>query len=424
MTAAIADSQHCGSPGRIGLERLYTRQFFQMFGAVALLMTGVSLQFHFGQYIQFLGHGVDALGRILSLSVVGTLLLRLHMGRWIDRFGCRATWLVGSLVLAATVGAMQLTDRLWLITILRTASTIAVAMQLTVVASFAALIAPPRRRAESIGTMGMAGFAGMLVGPALGDWIFAGGTESIVPYRIFFLTSAVCALASGIVMAFMENPPSRGLGSARSQCESNPVADHEIHKRSPSQLRIVVNHWPGMVLLVSVIFAIAFCWQSMFLERLAEAREFHSIKWFFLVYAPTAMILRLVFRRLPEQIGRTRTLILGLVLLGIGQLCLIGSHYQAALILPGVLMGAGHCFVFPSMVDLAAERLPPELRGTGTALVLGAGDLGMLIGFTTLGELIDRHGFDTALGALAATMFTGAAVMAFARRGVVFRRRS
>ena len=83
-------------------------------------------------------------------------------------------------------------------------------------------------------------------------------------------------------------------------------------------------------------------------------------------------------------------------------------------------MGAGHCFVFPSMVDLAAERLPLEHRGTGTALILGAGDVGMLIGFVGLGEVIDAHGFNAALMVLAATVLAGAAVVTVARREDVF----
>ena len=54
-------------------ETLYTRQFFQIFAAVILFMTGHSLQFHFGQYIGYLGHGVDTLGQILSSNPGATL---------------------------------------------------------------------------------------------------------------------------------------------------------------------------------------------------------------------------------------------------------------------------------------------------------------------------------------------------------------
>ncbi len=399
-------------------DRLYTSKFFQVWAAVALFMTGVALQFHFGQYVEYLGYGVDTLGMILSVSMVGTLLFRLHVGKWIDRFGCRPTWFVGAMVVALTVGSIQFTERLWLIAMLRTISTMASSAVMTTVAVFAATIAPPGRRAESIGTMGLAGFIGMIAGPTLGDWIFSDAGASIVPYRVFFSVSAACGLLAGGAIMLVSLPQPHGPTPTLSAV-GGPSRSVRM-----SQTRVVVKHWPGAILLVGVVFAMAFCLQSVYLERLAEVRGFKDIKVFFLTYCPVAMTLRIVFRRLPEQMGRSRTLLMGMLLLAGGELCLIGIRFQWQLVLPGLLMGAGHSFIFPSMVDLGAERLPDEFRGTGTALILGAGDVGMLIGFVALGELIDAFGFDTAVVVLAATVLTGAGLFALARRRDVFIRKS
>ncbi len=396
-------------------DRLYTPQFFNVFSAVVVFMTGLALQFHFGQYVEYLGHGVGTLGSILSISMVGTLLIRLPMGRWIDKFGCKPVWLSGTVVVAATMGAIQFTDRLWLIATLRTVSAMASATVMTTVAVFAAVVAPPQRRAESLGTMGLAGFLGLVLGPTLGDWVFAGATDTILPYRIFFSASAGFSLIAGAIVLFVRLPTPRDQMAALPRDAAGPA--------STSQLQIIRRHWPGVVLIIGVVFMMSFCWQSVFLERLAEARGFKDVKVFFLVYAPTAMLLRLAFRRLPERAGRSRTLVLGMGLMAIGQLVLAGVHTQVGLILPGLLMGAGHCFIFPSMVDLGAERFPPQYRGTGTSLILGAGDVGMLIGFVLLGELIDAYSFTTALRFLSATVLGGAIVFAVARRDVVFWRR-
>lgn len=387
-----------------------------MFIAVILFMTGVALQYHFGQYVQFLGHGVDTLGRILSISMIGTLAIRLYVGRWIDRFGCRPTWLAGMFVVAVAVGSIQFTERIWLIIVLRALSQMAMAAVMTTVAVFAAQTAPPHRRAESIGIMGLAGFLGIMIGPTLGDWIFSISTDSITPYRIFFSTSAFCSLfAAGVIMLTGFPPTTHSLPTTQSK-ETDSATAHR------SQIQVIVAHWPGSILLIGLVFSMIFCLQSSFLERLAEAREFKDIKVFFLVYAPTAMALRVIGRRVPERLGRTRTLAGGLLLLSTGLVCLIGIRSQGQLVLPAFLMGAGHCFVFPSMVDLAAERLPFQFRGTGTALILAAGDLGMLIGFVALGELIDSLGFDVALAALAGTVLLGAAVFSFARRDALVSR--
>lgn len=380
-----------------------------MWVAVALFMTGVALQFHFGQYMGFLGHGVDTLGLVLSLSVIGTLAIRLQIGYWIDRFGCRPAWLVGTVIVALTIGSIQFVSQLWLIVLLRMTSTMATALAMTTVAVFAANVAPPRRRAESIGTMGLAGFVGMLIGPTVGDLIFAGESVTITPYRIFFTTSALLSLLAGVVLLVVRAPS----GSA---FRVSPIATAQHRPaRGAAQRAIIYKHWPGWILLISVVFSMVFCVQSSFLERLAEARGFKDIKLFFLVYAPTAMALRLMFRRLPERIGRTRTLLAGMLLFSLGLACLTSVSQAWHLALPGFLMGAGHCFIFPSMVDLAADRLPPEKRGTGTSLVLGAGDVGMLIGYWSLGELIENYDYGVALWTLTGTVMLGAIVFALSR---------
>ena len=400
-------------------DQLYSPRFFQVCAAAALFMTGMALQFHFGQYVEYLGHRVDTLGKILSISIIGTIAIRLHIGRWIDRFGCKPTWICGSLVVATCVGSLQFVERLWILTLLRAASTMASAAVMTTVPVFAAMMAPAHRRAESIGTIGMAGFVGLIAGPTLGDWIFAGGGESITPYRLFFSASALCSLLACGMMALIAMPTTTDpLESAT--CSTGKAVRLEPDR--PSQARIMLQHWPGKILLIGVVFSMAFCLQSMFLERLAEARGFKDIKLFFIVYGPMAMVLRIVCRRLPEQIGRSRTLVLGMLLLAIGQLTLRDVHTQFQLVIPGLLMGAGHSFIFPSMVDLAAERLPLRFRGTGTSLILGAGDVGMLIGFAGLGTVIDGYGFDTALTLLAATVLGAAMVFVLSKPAQIFRR--
>jgi MFS family permease len=381
-------------------ERLYTPQFFQVFAAVACFMTGNALQFHFGEYLEYLDHDVDVLGRVLAIGMIGTLSIRFLIGRWIDRFGCRSTWLAGAGVAALAFASFPFVSSLSLIVAIRVVLMMAFATVMTTVAVFAAQIAPPHRRAESIGTIGMSGFLGIMTGPALGDWIFAGRPESVAPFRIFFMSSAACSLAAGAIVALLKMP---GAGNSAAP--------------EPPSWSLIRRHWPGPVMLIGVTFAMVFCMQMAFLERLADARGFQNIKVYFLVYAPTAMALRVLFRRLPERFGRTRTVVLGMSLLAIGLVVLSRAAAQWHLVLPGLLMGAGHSFVFPSMVDLAAARFPLRHRGLGTSCILGAGDVGMLVGFAGLGELFQRFGYTATLIGLAVLVACIAVVFAFwARR--------
>lgn len=380
-------------------DRLYTAQFFQVFAAVALFMTGFALQFHFGQYIGYLGHDEDVLGRILAAGMIGTLAVRLQIGRWIDHFGCKPTWVVGTTLVALTAVSLQFVTDVWLIAVIRGVYMMAFAAVMTTVAVFAAQIAPPHRRAESLGTIGLAGFSGMLMGPTIGDWIFASGVDSIAPYRLFFTLSAACSLLAGMIMLGVRVP-------ARPAAHERPVISWQV---------IRAHSWLP-ILLVAMAFSMVFCINMTFLERMADARGFQEIKLYFLVYAPTAMTLRILLRRLPERFGRQRTIVLGLCFCTAGILCLSQATVQWQLVLPGLLMGIGHCFVFPSMIDLAASRFPASHRGTGTSVVMGAGDIGTLIGFFMLGELIEAYGYGVAFTVLAFVVLAAGVTLGFSQR--------
>jgi predicted MFS family arabinose efflux permease len=246
----------------------------------------------------------------------------------------------------------------------------------------------------------------MMVGPTLGDVIFDAWRASHSVYYIFFFASAGGFLLSASLATVLpiERPAPAVQASVR------------------SIFRIARAHWPGMILIIGVTFTMGQCIHSLFLERLAEARGFENIKTFFLAYCPTAIALRFIFRRLPERFGRRRTVLLGMLLYGTGMLVLRSAQTQLGLILPAMVLGAGHCFVFPSMVDLGAERLPPEHRATGTAIVLGSGDVGFLVGAIAWGQLIERSGYDVTLATVAAVCGAAAVLYGWSQRATLFRR--
>ena len=378
---------------------LHTPLFFRVFAAVMLYMTGVSLQFHIGHYFAHLGHDVDLLGRVLAVGAAGVLLVRFQLGRWIDTAGCRRIWLVCMVTTALAVGLMQFTTSVAGLVALRLMWNVSQAAVMTTFSVFAGLIAPPHRRAESLGTMGLSGFVGMTIGPTLGDVIFATLGGGATAFHVFFTASALCSLAAATVVFFAVRLPD-GLEAQRAQrvremATPAPIkVDSPAHDRREPLIGLLWRYLPASILPIAIAFHMTFCLQMSFLERLAAERGFDNIKLFFLTYAPTAIVLRIAMRRLPEQIGRRSTVLLGAGLFLAGLMFLLGVQREVGLILPGILMGAGHCFIFPSMIDLCASAYPREHRGLGTSLVLGAGDVGILLGFAILGGTIAAVGYD------------------------------
>ncbi|MCH7526469.1 MAG: MFS transporter, partial [Planctomycetes bacterium] len=261
-----------------------------------------------------------------------------------------------------------------------------------------------RRRAESLGSVGVGGFLGMMTGPVIGDVIFESGGATSESFTLFFTLVGALSLAAGIAVSTVSVPTRRQHGDG-------------LPFRT-----LMHRYWPGMILMVSLVFTTILTIHMTFLERYAHFRAFDNIRWFFLIYGTTAIILRVVFRRVPERYGRRRLCVFGLASMGAGLLLLIPVHAEWHLILPAFLLGVGHTFIFPSMVDLAANALPEEHRGVGTSLVLGAGDIGFLLGSIAWGHLIEFGSYETTFITGSLLAFTSAAVYFWTQRKKIFER--
>lgn len=377
---------------------VYSLQFFQVFLATMLTMTGVSMQFHFGEFVAYHGYSEAILGWITGIGACGSIALRPYAGAWVDRVGCRSSFLVTAACAAAANFAFQFADSFTSICLLRILMVASNATFLTTVAVYSAHVAPPLRRAESLGTIGIGGFLGMITGPAVGDAIFANHANLPDAFRTFFTVVAAVSLLAGVAVLNLRSPA------------------HDPHPQTPPFWTLARRHWPGTILLVPVVFSATLTIHMAFLERYAHHRGFDDIRWFFFVYGPTAIALRVLCRRVPQHVGRSRVCVAGLMVMGVGMLLLPLVRTQWHLMLPAMLMGAGHAFVFPSMVDLAAEAMPLRHRGVATSIALGSGDVGFLLGGIAWGQLIEWRGYEITFVVVTALLWSVALLYGWTRR--------
>jgi MFS family permease len=338
-------------------ERLYDWPFVILFVALLCFMGGSSMLVHLRKYLASAGGGVQTVSWVFGIGMVGSIVTRPFVGTSIDRFGCGRILRMATILGTISILCFLISSNLWLICSLRVIFQLSQATFLATVAVAAARIAPKTRSAESLAMIGMGGLLGLMIGPIIGDLIFSQYSEAAGRFTVFFVTAAALMLIS---LAFTSGVKIPEIAQSKSDRENFFL--------------VVMRHKPGPIVIMAICLAMVQTVPVMFIEGFVHTRNLNGVTFFFLAYSPTAIILRIVMRTLPARIGRRRTLLLGMTAYPIGLVLLTRVHATAGLILPAIVMGFGHCFTYPFLVDLSADSMPPQHRGVATALILGVCD--------------------------------------------------
>lgn len=386
-------------PGR---QSPYDRPFWRAYLANTAVMVAIALLYRYADFVTLLGGTELHLGWIVGVGMVGSLLVRLLLGTAIDRWGARLVWL-GSLLLfsASCFGHLAVADYagpavyLW-----RVAYCSAVAGIMGAAMTFISGRAPVVRMAEMIGMLGTSGFFGVVLGTQLGDLLL--GTETIQRWQVdrMFLVAGTLGLCA---VTFV-------WGATRH--EPRPK-----RRRRPPVLWILRRYFPGTVLLVGVATGIGVGLPTAFLRPYAAELGISRIGLFFGVYAPAAILTRIVTRRLPERLGLEPMILAGLGTVIVGQLLLVLVDSEWTFVLPGVTFGVGHAMLVPCLIAASSRAFPNRHRGLGTTLILAMFDLGNVVGAPLAGAIVHFSG-TVGLPGYPTMFVTVAAVLGLA--GVVY----
>ena len=396
------------------MARLYDRNFVLCVVSQTWFMIAWTLSAHYARWISFLGGDQSTIGWIMGSGMTAGVVLRPWIGQWINRAGSRKLWGLGYvLFIVGTLANVLIRDVSVALYVVRFALVLAASLTYGSSLTYLTQNTPAERRTEAIGTFGLSGFTAMLIGPRIGDWILGSGERTRGDFELLFYSIALAMLPALVMLFWLRSTPA--------EHRSAGVTLRDF-------LRTVRRYWPGSVVLVQLVFgaclAVPFIFLADFVDSVESLRQGESVGRFFLGYALTAAAIRIVLRKLPEQIGRRKVLLLGL-LAQIGAMvafCGMLSGAFGDIILPGALCGAAHGLVFHTMTSLTLERFPLEVRGSGSALALMALDLGTLVASPILGELAETYGFRVLFVALAlasasvAVFFAGCSVPIWLRR--------
>ena len=355
----------------------YGAPFWFAYVANTAVMIAVSLLFRYADFVNFLGGTEFNLGWIVGVGMVGSLLMRLLQGVGIDLYGARRVWLLSGFGLVLSCLGHLLIQHVDgpAIFVMRILLNTSIAGMFGASITYISSRAPAARMAEMIGMLGTSGFVGMMIGPRLGDWLFDTATIQRRQLDGMFLLAAAVGAASLVLAA----ASTRGYR-------------HPPRRKQPPMAWLLRRYHPGPLLPVAVVMGFGLGLPGVFLRPFAVSLGINEIALFFMVYAPTAFLMRLATRRLPSRFGARPMVLTGLCCLILGTLLYLVVRSEWQLVMPAIVLGTAHALLFPSVVAGGSSGFPARYRGLATTLMLAMFDLGNLIGAPTVGIVLRYAG--------------------------------
>ena len=355
-------------------EALFTPRFWL---ACAMHFAGgmaLSLYILFPLFIRQLGGSKFSMGLYAGVTGAAAVAARLPVGHLLDTQGRRGVLaLAGLLHVAAWLGFLTVGTLgprlLFLVVMYGVASGSLFASYFT----YASDIVPVSRRSEGIAMFGIWGMLPNGLGPWLGEILIGHGG-----FRVYFTVAAVFAFVSLCISQLL---PETALPA--------PTP----HRDAGSQHSGVP--WRELLFLLSTTFMFGAAVNSIytFFAPFAHAHGRGSVGGFFMSYALTAVAVRVLTGRLPDRLGLRRVLIPSLLLYAAGTLCLPHVEQSLALIMVGMMCGAGHGYAFPILNVLTMQQVTPAQRGRAVSWFTAMFDLGNTLANPLLGALAEWAGY-------------------------------
>jgi MFS family permease len=242
---------------------------------------------------------------------------------------------------------------------------------------------------------------GAMLGP-----VVAFGLLALAPLAfdsLFLVSFCVAMVGLGVLVLFVQNPP---------------LASH-VPPPTPPSLRDAgrLLAVPGfrMLLVTGSTLALATL-SDAFLYLALEQRADFDPSAFPLLFVATAlvyMVLAIPAGRAADRVGRGRVFVAGYALLGLVYAVLLLSP-AAWPMLPAVLvlLGAYYAATDGVLMAMGSSLCPPELRGTGLAMLGTATSIARLLASVLFGALWVTLGMETAIAVFGGVLATALAFAA------------
>lgn len=361
-------------------DRLFTPRFFVMCGFSFTVFLSVfqllpTAPFH----ILDLGGSTFASGMFLGLLTYSSALSAPLTGAFADRVGQRRVLITSSVAITGfSILYGLLHDYRWMLALV-VVHGIFWSGLLSASAAYMTNMLPERRRAEGIGYWGLSTVAALAVAPSIGFWIYRHG---------WWWLCAVSAVLN-ITMAIIA-------------LQLDPSPAHSAEPHAPRGATRGLLEWRVLILSVTLfLYSFGYGGITSFTALYADANHVTPKAIYLTTLAGVILLTRPMAGRLGDRLGYRRVFLPCLILISVGMACLAVSGTRPWMIASAVLFGMGFGTAYPVYVGYVMRDVSAARRGAAFGAILAAFDIGIGTGSTSIGWIIQHHGFRTAFGTAA-----------------------
>lgn len=343
-------------------------------------------------YLEALG-GTDAeIGLIFGALGISLIVVRPFAGRLIQRWGARPVMTLAFSFLLIAAGAFGVASSVLMIFVARMCTGVYNGLYSPASNTYAADIAPLKRRGTAMGIFTNANILGSVAGPpltlALLEWGGARPLEGALAgllgrtaYRLnFFDVFLVSAVLAAI-----------GLACTRFMRPSGASAP---------RVTAVGRGWNGLfsrpAIFPAAVSACAFTSNiaiTAFLPLMARRNDLGNYGLYFALQALASVAVRFATGPISDRRGSAVVVVPALLLMVAGSALLAFSTSSPLLYLAGIVWGLGNGAVQVALIVYLLDRIPQNARGLGLSTYTLGQDLAISLGGAMLGILLQATNF-------------------------------
>lgn len=337
-----------------------------------------------------------ALGLVFGAFSISALLLRPFSGRFADKRGRRPLLIGGAVLLVISMLGHIAASSVELLLVMRLLLGASEAAFFVAAFTMAADLSPEDRRGEAISLISLSLYAGIAIGPIIGELVLGEDRFALA----WAASAALAAVAVVIGLRVPETRPTEGIGSGQ-----------------PGRYRFLhpAGILPGFIVLAGTWGMAGF---FVFAKPYGESLGLGGVGPLFLLYAGIVIAIRALMPWAPDRFGGRRLGGAALVLI-IGGLVVMGvASSPIGLYVGTTVMALGVAFFPPAILTMAQAGVPALERGTLIGTASAFIDLGFGVAPISLGLVATSVGYPVTFLVSAGIAGLGLALLSLARRRV------